>query len=218
MRKKFIRVVEGDLSNHLLDVSACAQLLLTLGHRNGVARSPVSGAVDPDAFLTVHLEDVRGPLRRALGVGIERHPRPEAPIQDQLDGVFLDVIDQNPARIHACVLKCVEDDPRALELVLEVGCVNQNHLVVGLRKIEVFLEDLQFVARVLVESDLPDAQHGLAFEEIGNDREHFSSETKILRFLGVDAEPGMVGDAVLRGSCRFGFGQSPEVVVETLSA
>ncbi len=94
--------------------------------------------------------------------------------------------------------------------------MDQDHLVVSLRELDMFLEDLQLVALILVQTDLADPKHALALEEIRNDREHFSGETQVLGFLRIDAEPGVVGDAVLRGSLGFGIREHREVVVETL--
>ena len=65
-------------------------------------------------------------------------------------------------------LQRVHDKPRALELVFEVRRVDQDHLVVPRGEVDVHLEDLQFVPRVLVQADFADAQHVGPVEKFGN--------------------------------------------------
>ena len=75
------------------------------------------------------------------------------------DGVLLDVVDQHPARIDLPVAPDrVHDKHRALELVFEVGRVDEDKLVVLRGKVDLGFEDFELVLRVLVEPDLADAQ------------------------------------------------------------
>ena len=94
--------------------------------------------------------------------------------------------------------------------------MHEDHLVVVGGQLEVGLKDLQLVSTVLVETDLADAEHVRPIEEVGDEIDDLPCEDRILRLLGVDAEPGVVGDAVLGGPLRFGVGQDGEVVEEAL--
>ena len=83
-------------------------------------------------------------------------------------------------------------------------------------ELDVLLEDGEFVAGVLVEADLADAEHGGAVEELGDDRHDLAGEAGVVGFLRVDAEPAEVRDAELGGALRFVVGELAEVVVEAL--
>ena len=62
------------------------------------------------------------------------------------DGVFLDVVNDDPLRPDAPVaLQHVENQPRAFQFVLQVRRVDQNQLVVPRRQIHVHFEHFQFV-------------------------------------------------------------------------
>src|SRR5262245_7995396 len=99
---------------------APAHLRLRLRDGERVAVPPVAGGVEPETLAPVTLDDVRGARGRALRVRIERHPRPESAVEDEPHGVLLDVIDEHAPRIGALVLQRVENEPRSLQLVLEV--------------------------------------------------------------------------------------------------
>ena len=80
------------------------------------------------------------------------------------DGVFLDVVDDDLGAVEFReVGERIEHQAGALELVLEVRGVDQDRQVVIERELDVLLEDGEFVAGVLVEADLADAEHGRAF-------------------------------------------------------
>ena len=78
------------------------------------------------------------------------------------------------------------------------------------------VEDLELVARVLVEADLADPEHALAREELRDELDDLAREDRVLRLLRIDAEPGVVADAVLRRPLRLEVGELAEVVVEAL--
>ena len=138
-------------------MTATAHLQPGLGHRQRIAWSPVARGVDPQPLGPVRLHDVRRPLRRALGLGVERHARPETPVEHQRRRVLLDVVDENPAAIQGGVVPDrVDDEPRALELVLQVRRVDQDELVPVRGEVKVRFEDLQLVAAVLVQADFAD--------------------------------------------------------------
>ena len=74
--------------------------------------------------------------------------------------MFLHVIDDDPLGPDARVaFEHVHDQARTLELVLEVRCVDQDHLVGSRRQVHLRLQHFQFVLRVLVQTDLANAQH-----------------------------------------------------------
>ena len=72
------------------------------------------------------------------------------------------------------------------------------------------------VARVLVQPDLADAEHARVVEQRGDELDHLARQLDVLGFLGVDAEPAVVVDAVLRGALRLEVGELLEVGREGL--
>ena len=79
---------------------------------------------------------------------------------------------------------------------------------------ELFLEDRQFVSAVLVQADLADAQDIGLVEKLGDDGDDLACEGGIFGFLGVDADPAEVLDAVFGGPAWLLLGEVPEVIVE----
>ena len=75
-----------------------------------------------------------------------------------------------------------------------------------------------FVARVLVQPDLADAQHVGPVEELGQHGDHLAGEGDVLGLLGVDAQPGVVADAVVGRALRLPLGELAEVVAEAVGA
>ena len=69
------------------------------------------------------------------------------------------MVDQDPARVDPGILERIDDQPGALEFVLEVGRVNKDQAIEPLRNLDLFLQDLEFVAGVFVEPDLTDPEH-----------------------------------------------------------
>ena len=120
---------------------------------------PVSGGVDPDLLSAVTLDDVYSPLVREFAVWVEGHPGPESAIQHGSHGVLLNMVDQDPARVDPGILERIDDQQGALEFVLEVGRVNKDQAIEPLRNLDLFLQDLEFVAGVFVEPDLTDSEH-----------------------------------------------------------
>ena len=125
------RVVVDDLADRRFRMAAALHLLDHLRHRQRVRLAPVAGRVRHDPLGADHLDDVHGPLRRALRRRVERHAAPEAVVEREPDRVLLDVVDQHALGLDAAVvLEHVDDHPRALVLVLQVGRVDQDQLVV----------------------------------------------------------------------------------------
>ena len=53
-----------------------------------------------------------------------------------------------------------------------------------------------------------------SIEELGDELDHLARQRDVLGLLGVDAEPGVMLDAVLGGTLRLDIDQVPEVVGE----
>ena len=105
--------------------------------------------------------------------------------------MLLHVIDDDPARLHALMRReHIQDQVRALQLVLEVRRVHEDQLVVLHGQIDVLLEHGHFVARVPVEPDFADPEDVGSIEKFGDEREHFARQ--------------------LRSSASFGLRQSHE--------
>ena len=76
-------------------------------------------------------------------------------------------------------------------------------------------EDLHLVARIFIESNLADAEHARTIEKLWDERDDFAREDGIFRFLRIDAEPGVMSNAVLRGALGLEVGELPEVVLKS---
>jgi len=188
------------------------------GDAHRVAASPVAGGVDPQPLAAVALDDVGRALRGTLGIGIQRHARPVTAVEDHLDGMLLDVIDQHPAGGDGRVGQGVQNQPRALALVLQMRGVHQDQLIEPAGEVDLLFKDGQFVAAVFVQADLADSEHVRLVEERGDQLHDFPCERGVFRLLGVDAEPTVVGDAELGRPLRFDLGQLAEVIVKPVGA
>ena len=112
----------------------------------------------------------------------------------------------------------VQDHPRPLILVGQVGRVHQDQLPVPGRQLEVLQEDRGLVSRVLVQADLADAQDAGLVQELGNHRDHLPRQSHVLGFLGVDAKPAPVLDAVGGRSLSLELRQLAKIIAEPLRA
>ena len=126
-------------------------------------------------------------------------------INEHASGIELRVIAN---RIH--------DKNRAFEFVLKMRRVHEHHEIMLRRKREVRVENLKFIARVLVQSDFTDAQHRLALQELWNERDDFARKHWVFRFFRINAEPCVMANAVLRSALRFEVGELAEVIEEAL--
>ena len=108
-----------------------------------------------------------------------------------------------------------EYQPGALELVLEVGGVDEDRQVVVERELDVLLKDAEFVAGIFIETDLADPEHVGGVEKARNQAHHLAREAGIVGLLRIDAEPGEMFDAGFCGAFWFVFGELAEVVVES---
>ena len=190
-----------------------------IGDRGRPRRPPVAGGVDQQPLRSVALDQVAGPLRRALRHRIERHAGPVAGVERRADRVLLDMIDHDPAAVERGeVGKHVEDHPRAAQLVGEVRRVDEDRLVVPHGQFDLLEEHGRLVPRVLIEPDLADAQHVGRREKLWDRRDHLAGELHVLGLLGVDAQPRIVGDPIAGGPPRLHLGDLPEVVTEAVGA
>ena len=198
-------------------MTAATHLLRGLGHGQRIAVTPIARAVEPDALGGDGFDHVDGAHGRGLRFGVKRDAGPEALVEDFVDGVLLDVVDDDALGLHDAVgLEAIHDQARALALVLEVRRVHEDHLVVLHREGDVLLEHLHLIARVLVEADLADAEHRRGLQEFRDQREDVGGERHVFGFLGVDAQPGVMRQAVLGGALGLMLRQLAEVVVEAV--
>ena len=181
--------------------------------------APVAGAVEPETAGTGGLEHIDGAGWGALGVWIEGDAGPEACVEDHAEGVLFDVVDDDAGGVDAGICaEEVEDEAGAFPFVLEMGGVDEDELVVIGGEADVVFEDGELVAGVSVEADLADAEDVGAGEEGGDEGEDFAGEDEVVGFLGVDAEPGEVGEMVACGAAWLVVCELAEVVVEALGA
>ena len=132
--------------------------------------------------------------------------------------MLLDVVDDHASGFHALVrAEQIDDEPRALELVFEVRRMHENQLVVLHREVDVLLEDVEFIARIAVQTDFADAEDVRLREELGDHREHIGSESEVFGFLGVDAEPGKMRQEKFRGARRLILRELAKIVTEAVN-
>jgi hypothetical protein len=177
-----------------------------LGTASGSLVAPVARGVDPEALGAAHLDDVRRPLGGALGVGVERHAGPEALVEHEPTVCSSTwSIRTRPGSIVPVALDRVDDELRALELVLEVGRVDEDELVVlggePICSSRIVISFLEFLLSPI--SPMPRTP-GLS-RNSRDEVDHLAGEGGVLGFLGVDAEPAVVVDAVRGGALGLGL-------------
>ena len=82
-------------------------------------------------------------------------------------------------------------------------------------ELDVLFEDGELAFGVLIQADLTDAEDVWFIEELWDDCHYFACESGVFRFLGVDAEPAEVRDAIFGGALRFVIGELAVVVVKS---
>ena len=85
-------------------------------------------------------------------------------------------------------------------------------------QIDMFLKNGGFIARILVEPNLADAQHAGLLEKLGNHGDDFAGKGDILGFFGIDAEPAIVLDAKLGRPLGLDFDKLPKIIAKSLDA
>ena len=164
----------------------------------------------------MHLENVDSALWCALRIGIERHACPEPAFEHDAHRVLFHMINEHARRIELrLVLDRIHDEARPFEFVLKMWRVHEHHQVARGCKFEMRFEDLHLVARIFIESNLADAEHARTIEKLWDERDDFAREDGIFRFLRIDAEPGVMSNAVLRGALGLEVGELPEVVLKS---
>ena len=205
-------VIDGGLA-----VAALFHFEGGFGDGKGVALAPVAGAVEPEALRAVDFDHVDGARRGAFGLRVKGNAGPKPGVEDEVDGVFLDVVDDDARGIDFAVCaKDVDDEAGAFPFVLEVGSVDEDHLVVLHGELDVAFEDGDFVAAIFVEADFADAEDVGAVEKGGKQREDFVGEGEVFGFLGIEAKPRIMRQAEFGGALRFVVGELAKVVVEAL--
>ena len=209
-------IVEGDLGDGVLVMLASFHLLHAFRDGERVGHPPVTGGIHPDAFRSEGFENIDGAGETALGFRIESHAGPESGVEDHSGGVFLDVINDNTAGSDPGILEGVDGQAGPLELVLEVGGVDEDREIVLEGEVNVLLKDGQLVPGVLVEADFADAEDGGFVEKVGDDRHDFAGKDGVIRLLRVDAQPTKMRDSIFGGPLGFVFGELAVVIVKAL--
>jgi hypothetical protein len=181
----------------------------------GVTDAPIAGGVHPDPFVGIDFDHIDGAGGGAFGFGVEGHAGPHPGIEDEFDGMFLDVIDDDAGGFDAgVVFEDVEDEACAFEFIFEVGGMDEDELVEAVGEVDVHFEDFEFVTGIFIEADFADAEDIWPGDEVWDDGDDFGSELEIFGFLGVDTEPGEVGEAEFCGALWFVLGELGEVIME----
>ena len=117
------------------------------------------------------------------------------------------VVDQHFARRDAAVvLQNVDDQARALQLVLEMRRMHQDQLFPARGQINMLLQDRDFVAAVFVQANLADAENVWAIEKFRDHRQHLVGQLHVFGFFGIDAKPGKMRQTEPRRPLRFVLG------------
>src|SRR6185369_6901688 len=88
--RRLAHETDGVLKNQTVDllmrVATSTRFERRVWNRKWHAHAPVTGAVHPNSLAAVALYHVDGSRRRAFGLRIQRHARPESSIEHGLDG------------------------------------------------------------------------------------------------------------------------------------
>ena len=103
-----------------------------------------------------------------------------------------------------------------LSLSSRCGRVDEDELLVARGQIHLLLENFQFIAAVPVQSDLADAQDVRTVQKLRDNFNDLRRQLQVLGLLGIEAEPGEVGQAEFGGAPRLVFGQLAKIIVKTL--
>src|SRR5207247_3451711 len=101
LAEKLPGVLKNQFVDRLLAVASLAHFERGFGHCQRIAHSPVASAIHPEALVAIDFNHIDGARRRALGFRIKCHAGPHARIQHELDGVLLDVIDDDALRLDS---------------------------------------------------------------------------------------------------------------------
>jgi hypothetical protein len=119
--------------------------------------------------------------------------------------VFLDMIDDNALGFDPPVgFERIENQARAFEFIFQMRGMDQDQLFMRGSEFDVQFEHFQLVAGILVQTNFADAEDVWSGEDFWNEGNHFLRELNVLRFFGIDAEPGKVWSpnlAARLGSC-----------------
>ncbi len=170
LRQEAFGISVDEVVDGVRGIAASAHLEGGVGDGEGAADAPVAGAVHPDVHEVCALNDVNRTGGGAFGFWVEGEAGPEPGIEHTAEGVFFDVVDDDTLWVHSRMrFEDVDDEVGAFEFVLEVWGMHEDELVVFNGELDVFFQDEEFVLRVLVETDLADAEHVWLFEELGDD-------------------------------------------------
>ena len=209
------RIIVDDLADQIVVVSPTSHLEDELGDGERVAVSPVAGRVDHDPVGAVDLDHVGGPGGRALGDRVERHAHPVAGVERVADGVFLDVVDADP-------LGLMRRSSRNMSRIIRVpwylsarwGVWTRTSSWVRAARSRCSRKTVASLRVFLFRPISPMPRTSGAVEKLGDHRDHLARKRDILGLLGVDAEPGVMLDAVSGGPLRLVLGQLAKIVAK----
>src|SRR5437016_7662156 len=92
--------------------------------------------------------------------------------------------------------------------------MDQYHLIEPSSQIHMQFEDLNLIARILIQSNLADAKHVVRAEEFRNESQNFFGQFYILRLLGINAKPAKMGQTKFGSSLRLMLGELTEIIIE----
>jgi len=125
------------------------------------------------------------------------------------------VIEYHAIRVNAPMsLEIVQHHACTLSLIIQVRGMDPDELIVRQRHLHLFFENGHLIPGVQVESDFADAQHGGFLQKFGDEGNDFAGEDHIFRLFGVDADPAVVINQVLRGPGGLVFRDVIKVIVE----
>src|SRR4051812_37088828 len=94
--------------------------------------------------------------------------------------------------------------------------MNQNHLVVFGREVDMLFQDFYLIAAVLIESYFTDTQYGGLVQKFWNQFQDIVRQVDVFRFLGIDAKPAVVRQSKFGCPLWFMLCQLAEVIVKSL--
>ena len=177
---------------------------------------PIASAIHPNAFTAVNFHHVDGEPEN-IWIQDRVSCLPKTGVQNELDRMLLDMIDNDPAGLDPRVaFEHINDESRPFQFIFEMRSMNEDHLIVAGRQINMFLQNLHFVPAVLVEPNLTDPEYGWSIQKFRDDCDHFFRELYILRFFRVDAEPREMRKAEFCGALRFMFRELAKIIIKSM--
>src|SRR5205085_1818340 len=152
-----------------------------------------------------------------LRLWIERHSRPHAGLEHDFNRMFFHMINDHSLGLDSLIaLDHLQDEPGAFELVFKMGSMDEDELIMPGGEVHMEFEHSQFIPRVLVETDLSDAEHIWPIQKVRNDTDDFLRQFNVLSFLRIDAQPGKMDQTEFGSPFWLVLRQLAEVIVKTV--